>query len=281
VPVSTVRRSRDAGWFDYRRVNVPALQGMLKRGAWEAIQVIFPGVAGADLAFEGGDDTLVVWPEEPPVVASAFFKRQYARFLRLSAEPWVFQGTTPSPIEVAAVAVARAAKRRWFRSFTRRTERVEPIEFHRFHQAITATAFADASFRLSVARYLQRMLTERVITYPDAPPRIVLSDATLLTLLVMHQRSTPVEYEAFGRSVTALHRQVTAAQGWAGFWDQFILAEAVEYHRRSLESVRELPLVRDGAQALTLDPAGDAPAAKPGWRSEAPSYGARLLAGLP
>ncbi|HBS48612.1 MAG TPA: hypothetical protein DEA05_00235 [Rhodobacteraceae bacterium] len=148
-------------------------------------------------------------------------------------------------------------------------------------EALITTAYGDAGFRLDVAGALRRSLRSRVLFDPDGPPTAVPEPATVAALAVVQGLPETLPPEVVSALRKAAGRMLCAA-GWAGFWDVWMLHEAV---RTSASApLRGMLELAGFAKRVSEDQDGDAEATepaqmRPGWRAGCPGFAKALLNG--
>lgn len=140
--------------------------------------------------------------------------------------------------------------------------------------ALLQTAWGDGSFRLEIARRAGLALRSRVILSPGEPPVVFLSVPTLLVLILAG--SDPVR-DPVTRALQDLARDLSAQEGWAGFWDQWLLAEAKSLGGWLPEAAYRLPLL---LRTLADDPEQDPPQVEKDWKISMPPYCAFMVDGI-
>lgn len=145
-------------------------------------------------------------------------------------------------------------------------------------EALITTAYGDAGFRLDVAGALRRALRSRVLFDPDGPPTAVPEPATVAALAVVQGLPETLPPEVAGALRQAAGRMLGAA-GWAGFWDVWMLREAVR--AAAGEPLPGMPELAGFAERVPDGEDGDAEPAqmRPGWRADCPGFAGALLYG--
>lgn len=145
--------------------------------------------------------------------------------------------------------------------------------------AIVALAFTEAHFRGEIAGLLVQVLSQRVMFHRDPAPVVRLHPATVTCLARLWAEKARPD---LGAGLDRLADRMIAQPGWAGFWDQWILSEAVRLWDVTPPSrVATLPVLAQGTRALTEEAPKSPDACKPDWRTEAPDWAVRLLDGMP
>jgi|GEM_PF-1394760 len=146
--------------------------------------------------------------------------------------------------------------------------------------ALAALAFSDATFRRGVITMIREHLGARVLFHPDAAPVPVLSAPGCM--IVIAARTDLADQTVVANGLRALADTLSATAGWAGFWDQWLLAQAAGKSPFMLpESIRALPLLAYGYGAIEAPADQIDPMVSPNWLGSVPGYCRYLFADLP
>lgn len=153
-----------------------------------------------------------------------------------------------------------------------------------FTEIWSAAAFGTYAFKAHVARVLHSDLEDRVLLWPADPTPAHLSPITCWWLASQIDARDitglpPRRTASLLAAVTAHAETLAQHEGWAGFWDQYLHQRAAQHSLTTPNPMGHLPLLSQGAQALTSEPESDCPQALPNWRATAPAYAPALFGG--
>lgn len=225
---------------------------------------------------------LAHWVAEAPV--SGPLPERARRVLAQLAIFGALEPRTPLESALAARSLSRrlpvSAVLQWLRRLAldlmrRRMSRgLAPAGQAQLSPVLLQTAWSDGSFRLEVARRAGLALRHRVILSPGEPPVVFLALPTLLVLLLA---GTDPMRDPVTQALQDLAHHLTAQEGWAGFWDQWLLTEVKALGGWLPEAVYHLPLLRGG---ISGDPAQDPLQVEKDWRISMPPYCHFLVDGI-
>ncbi len=140
-------------------------------------------------------------------------------------------------------------------------------------------AFGDVQFRHNVASLVLRYLASRVLFHPGPPPVATLAPQTMLMLTLA--RPVPVR-QPVAEALANHCKDIAAAKGWAGFWDQWCVGLMAQRPDWKLTAVAaRLPLMQNGLAALSDTDETDPDICTTSWRQKAPAYCYQLISKLP
>ena len=139
-------------------------------------------------------------------------------------------------------------------------------------------AFRSPLFRRESLALIRRHLETRVLFHPDGPPLVVLSVPTCLALAAFV--ASPPKAVAAQLKIAA--RAACATNGWAGFWDQWVIGRAGAATGEPFPpEMQGLPLVVLGQAALDPDHGTTDARCTAEWARKAPVWALSLLGGQP
>jgi len=222
------------------------------------------------------------WVTETPVNGASVIAslRQLQRALLFG------QINDTAPVSRALVAAALPAGRiprlrdRVAGLRRRHTGAASPPGIDAFGPALAALAFSDATFRRGVTAMIRDHLGARVLFHPDAAPVPVLSAPCWMILIAARTDLTDQTDVTIG--VRTLADTLSATAGWAGFWDQWLLAQAAGKSPFALpKAIRALPLLVNGYGTIEAPADQIDPMVAPDWLGGVPGYCQYLFADLP
>lgn len=153
----------------------------------------------------------------------------------------------------------------------RYTSAESPPGIDAFGTALAALAFSDATFRRGVITMIRDHLGARVLFHPDIAPVPILSAPCWMILIAARTDLTDQTDVTIG--VRALADTLSATAGWAGFWDQWLLAQAAGKSTFALpKAIRALPLLANGYGAIKAPADQIDPMVAPDWLGGVPGY---------
>lgn len=141
-------------------------------------------------------------------------------------------------------------------------------EFNTLRDPMAASVWMQPEFCRLVALRLHRCLRTEVLMSPDRMSPTILSASFWWVLLA----GLAPENEA-GRRLRAHADACSKAEGWAGFWEQYLLLRLSRQGKSLPDATAQLPLFQmqgKGAES-------ECSAARPGWQSEAPAWASSLI----
>lgn len=150
-------------------------------------------------------------------------------------------------------------------------------------------AWGNETFLAATASVLRESLARRVIFNPGPPPVPLLSPGCFWALIALAETGRSPAWPPLPRgrlTLAGLRRlqliagRIALAPAWAGFWDQWVLSEAMRLWPKAAAGVE--PALRDALAALPIHQRlGDPPApadlktvtlAAPGWERQIPPW---------
>lgn len=146
-------------------------------------------------------------------------------------------------------------------------------------------AWGDAAFLASTSRLIRQTLAQRVIFFPGPPPVPALAAPTCWALIALAEVGQPAPWPPLPRRrliraglqrLQALGARIALAPGWAGCWDQWVLAEALRLWPSAQQGAASAPL-RSALATLPIHHyLGQAPSAEPAAALAAPGWDQQL-----
>jgi hypothetical protein len=250
---------------------VPALQDLALQGLSIALGIDYSGAAAPidphemQLLMAGfGSD------EQGNASNKATAQRLSSAYLMTSAPEW-------SPYQVAQIDVALSPPKAPHGGLlTPALSTILP--------AIEVMAWVDIQFRRRVAQDLYMFLRRRVLLQATdlIAPELAAPTCWWLTYLgakTRVSRSAKRDEAHFLAALLAHAKGQASNKAWAGFWDQLVFRLLNEQSQELPEPCRQLPLVSDGAAALSARKAEDIEQTIENWQDSAPGFAPSLVLG--